>query len=130
MKLNFNPEPSVYTHVHTLSGKKAERVAKKIAEKAAIREAQKSLTSDNIAERKKIALELQDFRDNALGMRFFVSCAALQCTARVTYIYANSKSEKDALKAQFWGLFRGVGCLCPMHKEIQLKRMAFDLRSR
>ena len=130
MKLNFNPDPSAYTHLHVLSGKKAERVAKKIAEKAAMREAQKSITQDDIAERKRLALELQDFRDNALGMRFFVRCAALQCKARVTYIYANNKSEKDALTAQFWGRFRGVGCLCPIHKEIQLKRIMLELRFR
>ena len=134
MKLNFSPDPSVYTHVHNLSGKKAERLAKKYAEqdarKAARKAAEDSLTAEDIAERKRLALELQDFRDNALGVRFFVSCAALQCKARVTYIYANSKSEKDALAAQRWGSFRGIGCLCPIHKEIQLKRVSWGLRFR
>jgi len=134
MKLNFNPDPSAYTHLHVLSGKKAERVAKKIAErdarKAEKKAAEDSLTAEDIAERKRLALEMQDFRDNALGTRFFVRCAALQCKARVTYIYANNKSEKDALTAQFWGRFRGVGCLCPIHKEIQLKRIMFELRFR
>ena len=134
MKLNFNPDPSAYAHVHDISDIKAKRLAKKYAEqdarKAEKKAAEDSLTAEDIAERKRLALELQDFRDNALGVRFFVSCAALQCKARVTYIYANSKSEKEALAAQRWGRFRDIGCLCSVHKEIQLKRVWWDLRSR
>ena len=138
MKLNFNPDPSAYAHVHDISDIKAKRLAKKYAEqdarKAKKKAAEDSLTAEDIAERKRqrkrLALELQDFRDNALGVRFFVSCAALQCKARVTYIYANSKSEKEALAAQRWGRFRDIGCLCSVHKEIQLKRVWWDLRSR
>jgi len=138
MKLNFNPDPSAYTHAHNLSDIKAKRLAKKYAEQDARKAARKaekkaaedSLTAEDIAERKRLALEMQDFRDNALGTRFFVRCAALQCKAVVTYVYANNKSEKDALAAQFWGRFRGVGCLCSIHKEIQLKRMSWDLRFR
>lgn len=128
MKLNFNPDPSIYTYAHTISGVKAERLAKKTAAKAARKEAKNNPTAEDIAERKKLALDLQDFRDNAVGMRFFARCAALQCKAQVTYIYANSKSEKDALAEQRWGRFRGIGCLCVFHKEIQLKRMSWDLR--
>ena len=128
MKLNFNPDPSAYTRTHTISGVKAERLAKKTAAKAARKAAKNNPTADDIAERKKLALALQDFRDNALGMRFFVRCAALQCKAQVTYIYANSKSEKEALAEQHWGRFRGIGCLCVVHKEIQLKRISWDLR--
>jgi hypothetical protein len=128
MKLNFNLDPLAYTYTYGISGVKAKRVAKKMLEKAARKAAKNNFTAEDIAEQKKLALDLQDFRDNALGMRFFVRCAALQCKAQVTYLYANSKSEKDALTAQHWGRFRGVGCLCPIHKEIQLKRMSWDLR--
>ena len=134
MKLNFNPDPSAYTHAHSLSDIKAKRLAKKYAEqdarKVARKAAEDSLTAEDIAERKRLALELQDFRDNALGVRFSVHCSAAQCSRQFTYIYANNKSEKDALAAQRWGSFRGIGCLCPIHKEIQLKRVSWGLRFR
>lgn len=134
MKLNFNPDPSAYAHVHDISDINAKRLAKKYAEqdarKAARKAAEDSLTAEDIAERKRLALELQDFRDNALGVRFSVHCSAAQCSRQFTYIYANNKSEKDALAAQRWGSFRGIGCLCPIHKEIQLKRVSWGLRFR
>ena len=138
MKLNFNPDPSAYAHVHDISDIKAKRLAKKYAEqdarKAEKKAAEDSLTAEDIAERKRqrkrLALELQDFRDNALGVRFSVHCSAAQCSRQFTYIYANNKSEKDALAAQRWGSFRGIGCLCPIHKEIQLKRVSWGLRFR
>ena len=138
MKLNFNPDPSFYTHVFDISDEKAKRSAKKYAEqdarkaarKAEKKAAENSLTAEDIAERKRLALELQDFRDNALGVRFSVHCAALQCSRQFTYVYANTKSEKDALAAQRWGSFRGIGCLCPIHKEIQLKRVSWEFRFR